>query len=185
MTRPLPEIPRYPLLTLTRHAIQTALPSGMFSESDLGLLPGDGAARLWGGAGCVCVCVWKRVLSAMAELHSCQRDPQAGLWSGCPGHGEGLPFRRASLTQEGGRVQERRAWPCGLHLAQHQQRVSRRLGMLSILAQQRAPPGSRLTKHHLILQTLSSTELHPTASCGLLACVVSAGLSPPPLIPVS
>ena len=137
------------------------------------------------GGVCVCVCVWKRVLSAMAELHSCQRDPQAGLWSGCPGHGEGLPFRRASLTQEGGRVQERRAWPCGLHLAQHQQRVSRRLGMLSILAQPRAPPGSRLTKHHLILQTLSSTELHPTASCGLLACVVSAGLSPPPLIPVS
>ena len=97
MTRPLPEIPRYPLLTLTRHAIQTALPSGMFSESDLGLLPGDGAARLWGGAGCVCVCVWKRVLSAMAELHSCQRDPQAGLWSGCPGHGERIQF--SSLKQ--------------------------------------------------------------------------------------
>lgn len=140
MTRPLPGIPRYPLLTLTRHAIQTALPSRMFSEPDLGLLPGDGAACLWGGAG-VCVCVWKRALSAVAELHSCQRDPQAGLWSGCPAHGEGLPFRRASLTREGGRVQERRAWPCGLHLAQHQQRVSRRLGMLSILAQQRARLG--------------------------------------------
>lgn len=59
----------------------------MFSESDLGFLPGDGAAGL-GGEGAV----WKRALSAVAELHSCQCDPQAGLWSGCPGHGEGQGF---------------------------------------------------------------------------------------------
>lgn len=92
------------------------------------------------GGGGVCVCVWKRALSAVAELHSCQRDPQAGLWSDAQHMEKG--FLQKSLPDPGrGPGAGTESLPCGLHLAQHQQRVSRRLGMLSILAQQRARLG--------------------------------------------